>query len=188
VAGRVQEVLVQPGERVDAGRPLVQIVAPDTLDLAAPVPSSDLARLRVGLPAVVTEDGDTAGAAGRVAALAPGVDSLTNAGEAVIRVPNRAGRLHPGATATARVRLGVHRDVLVVPDSALVLAGDSSVVFVVGADSVAHQRAVQRGVRAGGRTEVAGDLRPGDRVVTTGAFGLQDGMHVAPAAQGETTR
>jgi membrane fusion protein (multidrug efflux system) len=188
VAGRVQEVLVQPGERVEAGRPLVQIVAPDTLDLAAPVPSSDLARLSVGLPAEVTEEGGTAPASGRVAALAPGVDSLTNAGEAVIRVPNRAGRLHPGATATARVRLGVRRNVLVVPDSALILAGDSSVVFVVGADSVAHQRAVQRGVRAGGRTEVAGDLRPGDRVVTTGAFGLQDGMHVAPAARGESTR
>jgi membrane fusion protein (multidrug efflux system) len=188
VAGRVQEVLVQPGERVDAGRPLVQIVAPDTLDVAAPVPASDLARLSVGLPAEVTEEGDTAAASGRIAALAPGVDSLTNAGEAVIRVPNRAGRLHPGATATARVRLGVHRDVLVVPDSALVLAGDGSVVFVVGADSVAHQRAVRRGIRAGGRTEVAGDLRPGDRVVTTGAFGLQDGMHVAPVERSESTR
>jgi multidrug efflux pump subunit AcrA (membrane-fusion protein) len=40
-------------------------------------------------------------------------------------------------------------------------------------------------VRAGGRTEVAGELRPGDRVVTTGAFGLEDGMRVAPAAGGE---
>jgi membrane fusion protein, multidrug efflux system len=185
VAGRVQEVLVQRGERVEAGRPLMQVVATDTLDLATQVPARDLARLRVGLAADVTEDGDTAVAKGRLAALAPGVDSLTNAGEAVIRIANRSGRLHPGAAATARVRLGVRRDVLVVPDSALVLAGDSSVVFVVGPDSVAHQRAVQLGVRAGGRTEVAGDLRPGDRVVTTGAFGLQDGMRVAPAAGGK---
>jgi len=106
----------------------------------------------------------------------------------VIRVPNRDGRLHPGAAATARVRLGVHSDVLVVPDSALVLAGDSSVVFVVAADSVAHQRAVQRGVRAGGRTEVRGDLRAGDRVVTTGAFGLQDGMHVVPGTGSGSSR
>jgi hypothetical protein len=27
---------------------------------------------------------------------------------------------------------------------------------------------------------VRGELRPGERVVTTGAFGLQDGMHVVP--------
>jgi multidrug efflux system membrane fusion protein len=78
------------------------------------------------------------------------------------------------------VRLGVHPDALVVPDSAIVFAGDSSVVFVVGPDSIAHQRTVVRGVRDNTRIEVQGNLNPGDQVVTTGAFGLQDGMHVVP--------
>lgn len=182
LAGRVQEVMVQRGERVDAGRPLARILAPDTLDLSVPVAAADLGRLRSGMPVAVTQDGDTLAVRGRVSGLAPGVDSLTNAGEAVIRVPNRDGRLHPGASAIARIRLGVRADVLTVPDSAIVLAGDSSVVFVVGPDSVAHQRVVERGIRSGGRSEVRGDIRSGDRVVTTGAFGLQDGMRVAPAA------
>jgi multidrug efflux pump subunit AcrA (membrane-fusion protein) len=68
----------------------------------------------------------------------------------------------------------------VVPDSALVLAGDSSAVFVVGPDSIVHQRIVTAGVRQGGLVAVEGSLTPGDRVVTTGAFGLQDGMRVSP--------
>jgi RND family efflux transporter MFP subunit len=174
--------MVQRGERVEAGRALVQIVAPDTLDLAAPVPAPELGRLHPGIPAEVIQDGDTAVVPGRLAALAPAVDTQTNAGEAVIRVPNRAGRLHPGAAATARLRLGVRSGVLVAPDSALVLAGDSTVVFVVGLDSVAHARTVVRGIRAGGRTEVQGDVREGDRVVTTGAFGLEDGMRVVPGS------
>jgi multidrug efflux pump subunit AcrA (membrane-fusion protein) len=54
------------------------------------------------------------------------------------------------------------------------------VVFVMGADSIAHLRTVVRGASAGGRTAVTGTIRPGDRVVTTGAFGLQDGMRVVP--------
>ena len=184
IRGRVQDVLVQRGERVEQGKPLVQVVAGDTLDLVAAVPATELRRLSVGPPASVLQEGDTAPARGRIAALAPGVDSLTNAGQAVIRVPNPAGRLRPGAGATARVRLGVRRDVLVVPATAIVLAGDSSVVFVVGPDSVAHQRVVRLGAQEGGRTEVEGDLAAGDRVVTTGAFGLQDGMRVAPGAGG----
>ncbi len=188
LAGQVQEVMAQRGERVEAGRTLAQILAPDTLDLAVPVPAPDLARLRVRMPADVMQDGDTLAVRGRLVALAPGVDSLTNAGEAVIRVPNLDRRLHPGATATARIRLGVRPDVLIAPDSALVLAGDSSVVFVVGPDSVAHQRVVQRGIRAGGRSEVHGNVRTGDRVVTTGAFGLQDGMHVVPAVPAGRTK
>jgi membrane fusion protein, multidrug efflux system len=183
IDGRVQEILVQRGERVDAGRTLALIISPDTLDLVAQVPAADLRRLRTGLSVSVIEDGDTLPFPGRVAALTPGVDSLTNAGSAVIRVANPESHLHPGAGATARVRLGVRPSVLVVPDSAIVLAGDSSVVFVVGTDSIAHQRPVERGIRDGGRTEIRGEVREGDRVVTTGAFGLQDGMRVAPAAQ-----
>jgi len=181
IPGRVQDILVQPGERVDAGRALAQVITGDTLDLIAPVPAGSLGRLSRGQPARVTQEGDTTPHAAWVAGLAPGVDSLTGAGQAVVRVPNPGGGLRAGAGAEARVRVGVRRDALLVPDSALVLQGDSSVVFVVGRDSIAHARTVVRGARQGGRSEVRGALAPGDRVVTTGVFGLEDGMRVAPA-------
>ncbi|HTC24112.1 MAG TPA: efflux RND transporter periplasmic adaptor subunit, partial [Gemmatimonadales bacterium] len=180
ISGRVQDILVQPGERVEAGRALAQVIAGDTLDLIAAVPAASLGRLKPGQTAEVLEEGDPTPHPAWVAGLAPGVDSLTGAGAAVVRVPNPDGALRVGAGAEARVRIGVRRDALLVPDSALVLRGDSSVVFVVGADSIAHAHPVGRGARSRGRTEVTGDLRPGDRVVTTGAFGLEDGMGVAP--------
>jgi len=53
-------------------------------------------------------------------------------------------------------------------------------VFVVGADSVAHAHHVTVGVRQKGRAEVTGDIQAGDRVATTGAYGLSDGMRVVP--------
>jgi RND family efflux transporter MFP subunit len=162
------------------GAQLAEIIDPDTLDLRVAVPSNRLAGLRPGLPALVTQEGDTLARPARVIAVAPGVDSLTNAAEVVIRVPNRDLRLLAGAGATGRVLLGIDPAALVVPDSALVLAGDSSAVFVIGPDSVVHQRIVTVGVRQGGRVAVQGKLAPGDRVVTAGAFGLQEGMRVAP--------
>ncbi len=180
ISGRVQDILAQPGERVEAGKALAQVIAGDTLDLMAAVPARSLGRLKPGQTAQVLQEGDPTPHPAWVAGLAPGVDSLTGAGAAVVRVPNPGGALRVGAGAEARVRTGVRRDVLLVPDSALVLRGDSSVVFVVGTDSIAHARPVARGARSGGRSEVAGDLHPGDRVVTTGAFGLEDGMGVAP--------
>ena len=185
LAGEVQQVMVQRGERVDAGRELAQVVASDTLDLIVAVPARQLPRLRLGLPALIRQEGDSTPAVGRVAAMAPGVDSLTNAGGVIVRVPNTKHRLRPGAAASAEVHLGRKAGVLAVPDSAIVLAGDSAVVFVVGADSIAHQRAVRRGAQAGGRSEVEGDLHVGDRVVTPGACGLQDGMHVVPAGSAQ---
>jgi len=180
IAGRVQEILTQPGERVDAGAALAEVIASDTLDLVAAVRAADLRRLRTTMAASITEEGGSSPHPGWIAALAPGIDSATGAGEVVLRVPNRDGTLHAGAGAVGRVRLGVRRNALVVPDSAIVLQGDSAAVFTVGPDSVAHVHTVVGGARQGGRIEIQGDVKPGDQVVTTGAFGLADGMKVAP--------
>ena len=180
LSGRVQTVRAQPGERVDAGATLVEVMDADTLDLRVAVPAGRLAQLHAGQPVTVVQEGDTTSHPANIRAVAPGVDSLTNAGEVVIRVPNPNGRLLAGAGATARVLIGIEPQALVVPDSALVLAGDSNAVFVVGNDSIVHQRIVRAGVHQGGRVAVQGDLEPGEQVVTTGAFGLQDGMRVVP--------
>jgi membrane fusion protein (multidrug efflux system) len=179
--GRVQSVDVQVGARAEAGAPIARIVAVDTLELALAVPAGALRRLRPGMDADIREAGSVPPVQGFVAGIAPGVDSLTGTGTAVVRIPNRDGVLHPGAAATGTLRLGTRQSVLIVPDSALVLAGDSTADFVVGADSVAHQHVVRPGVRSGHRVEIEGDLKPGDHVVTAGVFGLEDGMRVTTA-------
>jgi multidrug efflux pump subunit AcrA (membrane-fusion protein) len=115
--------------------------------------------------------------------MAPAVDSASNAGAVVIRIARAGPGLLPGAGATARVNLGQKSGVLVVPDSALVLVGDVMSVFVIGADSVAHAHPVTVGIRQNGRAEVSGDIKAGDHVATTGAYGLSDGMRVVPTAQ-----
>jgi membrane fusion protein (multidrug efflux system) len=181
IGGRVQSVDVQVGAQVEAGAPVARIVSVDTLDLTLSIPAASLRRVRPGMSAAVLEEGADRPVAGFVAGVAPGVDSLTGAGTAVIRIPNRGASLHPGAAATAALRLDVHRQVLVVPDSALVLAGDSTALFVIRGDSIAHQVMVRTGVRMAHRVEVEGQLQAGDHVVTAGAFGLEDGMRVVTA-------
>lgn len=180
IRGEVQRVAVQEGERVDAGALLVEVVRSDTLSLALTVPSTDLPALHRGQVAAIRVAGDSTEWPGVVGDVAPAVDTLTNTGQALIRVPNTGGQLRSGTAAVAQVRLGVRPDAIVVPDSALVLVGDSLAVFVIGPDSVAHARTVTVGVRDAGRAEVRGQVTPGDLVATTGAYGLQDGMRVIP--------
>jgi RND family efflux transporter MFP subunit len=182
IAGGVQRVLVQPGERVGAGQPLVSIVGGGGLDLIASATPEQLARIGVGQPATLTGEGEVTSRSGRVHAIAPGVDTLTGAGSVVIRIADAGKALRPGAVATARVTLPPLRNALIVPDSAVVLVGGTMTVFVIGADSVAHAHPVQVIGESGRRTAVSGDLSPGSRVVTSGAYGLADGMHVVPVA------
>ena len=181
LAGGVQRVVVHVGERVDAGAPLVEVINGSVLDLLALVPSAQLGGVRVGQAVTVTPDGSTDGFRGAVHAIAPGVDSLTNAAQVVIRVPNPRGELRAGAGATALVQVGQRRDAVVVPDSAIVVVGDSLSVFVIEGDTLARVRNVTVGTRRGGRAEIKAGIKPGEVVVTSGAFGLTDGMRVVPA-------
>lgn len=182
IEGAANDVRVQPGEHVDVGAPLATVMDADTLDLIVPVPAARLALVHPGLPALVSTEGDTTPHRASVHAVAPGVDSITNAGRVVVRMPDPGERIHPGTGATAHIVLGLRRNAVVVPVSALVLIGDRQAVYVVGADSVAHARSVTVAVRSGNRAAVVGALQAGEQVVTVGGAGLADGMKVAPSA------
>jgi len=183
IRGAVQRVAVQTGERVESGGMLVEVVDGSRLDLVAQVPAAPLALLRVGQVAHVLPEGAAAPAEGRVIAIAPAVDSLTNAATVILRVPNAGLALRAGTGAVATIVTGVQRDALIVPDSALVLVGDAMTIFVIDADSVAHARSVRVGLRQGNRVEVTGDLKAGELIVTANAFGLSDGMRVTAVAK-----
>ncbi|MDZ4862235.1 MAG: efflux RND transporter periplasmic adaptor subunit [Gemmatimonadota bacterium] len=178
LSGVVAEVTVQPGERVAAGQALAAVVDDAVLDLVAAVPAADLGLLRVGLTAQIAVEGGGAAATGRVRAIAPALDTSTNAAQVLIRVSGGGAGMRAGASTEARVSVETRRGVLVVPDSALVLVGNEFQVFVLGADSIVRGHAVVVGVRQGGRAEITGDLRAGEVIVTSGAYGLPDSSRV----------
>lgn len=179
IAGQIQQVRAQVGERVEAGAPLVEVVDPSSLDLAGAIPATAMARIHPGQPVSITIEGLPGTLPGLVHAVAPALDSASHSGMVIIRLRNRTS-LPAGIGARALVRVGVLRDVLVIPDSALVVVGDSEATFEVGPDSIARRRTVVILARNGGWVAVAGELKPGASVVTTGAWGLADGMHVLP--------
>ena len=182
LAGAVQRLQVQPGERVAEGALLAEVVNADQVDFVGSVPAAQLSRIRQGAVASILVDGLESATTGRVLALTPAIDSVSNAGQVVVRVPNPEGLLRPGAGATVIITLGMRRNATVVPDSAIVVSGNSLAVFVVQPDSTVSERRVTLGATGGGRSQVIGALAPGEVIVTSGAYGLQDGMRVIPRA------
>ncbi|MEO8634575.1 MAG: efflux RND transporter periplasmic adaptor subunit [Gemmatimonadales bacterium] len=178
LSGIVAQVLVQPGERVAAGQGLAAVVDDGTLDLVAAVPAADLGLLRVGQLAAITVEGSATVEHGRIQAIAPSVDTMTNAAQVLVRVTGSGSRLRSGSSAEARVSVETRRGVLVVPDSALVLVGNAFQVFVLGPDSIVRGHPVVVGARQAGRAEITGDLVAGQVIVTAGAYGLPDSSRV----------
>lgn len=184
IAGVVIKRFVNVGEQVDgtAGQPILEIANYDPLELPGIVPASSLPAIREGQTVEVRTDasGDSP-FIGKVRAVLPVIDTATNAGTVRIRIPNADHRLSGGMFVTALIISGEHPAALLVPPTAIVSHDDEAFVIRVKPDSTVEERAIKIGWRDRDRVEVLDGVKEGDTVVTTGSYGLSDGMKVTVA-------
>jgi cobalt-zinc-cadmium efflux system membrane fusion protein len=86
---------------------------------------------------------------------------------------NPDDRLKPNMFATVTFKAPA-REVLSVPDSALLMNNDSTTVFVETAPWTFVRRAIEPGYAADGHTVVDAGLKPGERIVISGGVLLND--------------
>lgn len=178
IAGTVTKRAINDGESVDPATPAFEVIDSASLDMVANVPAGYLDRIKTGDIAVVhVESLPDKEFTGGVVQVAPAVDSQTNTVAVRVRLANPNGELKAGLYANARIAVAIHQNALVVPDSALVIEGDDSFVFVAKGEKV-EKRKVTVGIRGDKRAEITEGLKEGERVVTTGAFGLGDGTKI----------
>ena len=81
----------------------------------------------------------------------------------------------------------VIKDAILVPSAALLSSdqgGDK--VMVLGSDSLAHERAVQVGVRQADEVQIIDGVKEGEQVITFGGLGLEDKAKVTIQKAGES--
>ncbi len=177
--GTVNHLHVDPGEFVNVGDPVAELVDTQTLRILVSVPELDVRHLRQGQPARVTVDAWPGQEwEGQVDFLAVKADPATKTFTARVVVDNSDGRIRPGMLARVTLLKQVVDDALVVPLFAVVDKGGEYLVFVVE-DGVARARTVTFGVVAQDRVQIVSGLEPGDRVVVSGQTEIEDGTRVA---------
>jgi len=92
-------------------------------------------------------------------------------------VANARGVLRPNMFATVLLEAGSETTALRVPDGAVVLVDEQPAVFVAAPEPDGgarfERRRVELGRKEGGSTLVTGGIRPGENVVTEGAFAIK---------------
>ena len=139
-----------------------------------------------------TTDGLTKLAEGKLALFNNQVDTATGTIRLKAVFQNQNHALWPGLSVSTRMRVGTVAAAMTVPDDAVQHGPDGLFAFVIDDSGHAHQRMLKAGRSDSGRTQVlAGDLKPGERVITAGQYKVQDGSlvadpHAAHTAQAET--
>jgi multidrug efflux pump subunit AcrA (membrane-fusion protein) len=155
-----------------------RLVLDFALKLRASVPERYAADVRVGQPVEVSVDAYPGRAfAGRVARVNPTVDPLNRTFMVEVEVGNARGELKCGGFARAAIRTRLDPNVLTVPPAAVVAFAGVNKVFVADTGKVRAVE-VQLGTRDRDWVEVAGDLTPGAKVVTSGQSQLVDGSPI----------
>jgi multidrug efflux pump subunit AcrA (membrane-fusion protein) len=78
---------------------------------------------------------------------------------------------------------------LVIPAAAVLTSPEvSNYVMVAGSDNKAHQKTVKTGIRQGDQVQMLEGLAEGDRVITSGAYGLPDNTKIRIEAGPESDK
>jgi hypothetical protein len=92
--------------------------------------------------------------------------------------PPGARALRIGETIFGQISMAIKPQAVTVPVAALVPEGDGFKVFVVNAANIAISHKVTVGRRTETLAEITSGLSGGERVVTEGAYGVEDSVKV----------
>jgi RND family efflux transporter MFP subunit len=175
ISGRVIDWRVRPGQHVRAGDHLMTIVDPGTVWLEARVYEQDFRGLGQPVGLYVNggdADGGWSVAEGDLKVLSRGgaLDPATRTIPVLLEVANAAGRLSINETVPVELVAGDGAVGLVVPREAVLRDEGVQVVYVQAGGETFERRVVRVGARHAGLVTVLEGLRPGERVVTRGAY------------------
>lgn len=179
ISGVVTDRPLYAGEMASTGAPLVTVMDTSRVIARISIPERQAAYLKVGLPATITSMESSVQAPGKVTVVSPALDPNSTTVEVWVEAPNPGARLRPGVTVHVSFQAGTVPIAVVIPQEAVLSSQDGGTsVMVVGGDSKAHERKIEVGIRQPEKVQVTSGLQPGERVVTVGGVGLQDGTTV----------
>ena len=186
ISGVVTDRPLYAGEMASTGAPLMTVMDTSRVIARANVPVSQAAYLKVGNPATITQTDTSIQSQGKVTVVSAAVDPNSTTVEVWVQADNPGERLKPGSTVRVSALAETIPDAVVIPTPALLPSQEGGAsVMVVGADSVAHERKIEAGVREPDKIQVLKGLEPGNKVVVVGGVGLQDGAKVRIQKPGE---
>lgn len=166
-----------PGTVVEAGAPLVSVSDPSTLWLDIAVTDRAASSLRSGsrvrfrVPAAPVDTFEA-----RVVSVGGALDPQTRTVPVHAIAQNPTGRLRAQMFATVWLEGAERRQVVTVPEGAVMLLDQRPVVFVARPSNEAvrfERRDVVVGGTFGGAVQILNGLQPGEQVVTDGAFAVK---------------
>lgn len=188
-SGRLGIRMVNLGQMLNEGDPIVSLQSLDPVYVNFLLPQQQLGQIQVGLTVRITSDVLSGQVIeGRITAINAEVDAATRNIQVQGTVANPKKSLFPGMFVNVSIILPERENVLVVPTPSVLYAPYSDSVFIVEEKKnekdgtsvkVVRQQFVKLGEKRGDFVSIVLGLKQGDTIVSTGVFKLRNGQTVA---------
>lgn len=195
-AGKLGIRAVNLGQYLSPGTTLTTLEALDSVYVDFTLPQQALSSIDIGFPVRVVIEGERpVEAEGKVAAVDPTLDRTTRSIRVRAAIPNQVQSLRPGMFANVSVVLPKRDSIIAVPATAVVHAPYGDSIFLIeneptpGAKGDAkpaapsgvkqvRQQFVRLGEERGDFVAVLDGVKPGQELVSAGAFKLRNGAKI----------
>jgi membrane fusion protein (multidrug efflux system) len=187
---RVGMADLHPGQYLNEGTELTTLQGiDDAVHVDFTVAQQVAAGLRKGDTVDVSAAGQTSPIAAKIVAVDARIDPTTRNAMVRARIEGAGNAPSPGASVRVRVPIGLPRQAVAVPVSAMRKGPGGDQVFVIELDkngkTRAHVRKVESGAMLGDEVVIHAGLSAGERVAVSGSFKLREAALVAIAGSPE---
>jgi membrane fusion protein, multidrug efflux system len=178
--GVITQIRAEPGQVVDAGEMVVQVVDTKQIEVLVAVPESRMATLKVGDSVTVKLWADKEKTyTGKVREVAPAANSATRAFDVRVAFIDADVAVKLGMTAGVRFAQDA-ADEIIIPIGALTKISGQNVVWVIDKVGIANPREVTAGQFTENGVVISSGLQAGEMIAIAGVHTLIKGQKVVP--------
>lgn len=169
LGGVLNDLLVEEGEYVSVGAPVVEIVETKVVKVVVDVPERDIVFFETGREAEVlvhTKDEDK-WLKGDITFISELADRQTRSTRMEISVPNEQGLVRSGQIVSVKLTRRILKDAVMIPLLAVIPMEEGTAVYVVNS-AEAKRQMVKLGIIKGDRVRIKSGLEPGDKLIIAG--------------------
>jgi membrane fusion protein (multidrug efflux system) len=177
ISGTVEVVNIKVGENVAPGVPTFRVINTNDLKAAAKVSEAYITTIKQGNKVSVSFPDLDKNIDARVTFVGRNIDALTRSFPVEVKLPS-ASFLRPNMTAVLRVIFHTESSALCVPVNVVQDINGEKIVYIAESDGknlVARRKVVEVDGIYGNSAQIKKGLKTGDKVITVGFQGLNDG-------------
>jgi len=178
ISGRVGDRTVKLGQRIQPTDKIFSVVDNAQVIAVVYVPEKNLDDLKIGQEARIFSDyleGKTFKS--WIKRISPVVDPASGTFKVTLGVKNIGDRLRPGMFVNTHIILNTHKNVILIPKTALIYENQYLNVFVVR-DSLAHKIRLETGYEDNEKIESLTGIDEGEKIIVIGQAGMKDKVKV----------